>query len=113
MLGVALDFSEKTFGLVMTSLNGVFMLYESLSLNIKFLLLIFQCGHSRIPIYFESREDIIGLPFAKDLILLDPEYSVPIQSVLLFFKHTMVSVLDRTRLNKMLNLFFQRAGTWK
>lgn len=110
MLGGAFDFSQKTVGQVMTSLNDVFMLDESVSLNFKILLLIFQSGHSRIPIYSGCRENIIGLLFAKDLILLDPEDSVPIKTVLSFFNRTMFSVLDDTRLNKMLNLFCQGGG---
>lgn len=110
MVGGAFDFSQKTVGQVMTSLNNVFMLDASVSLNFKILLLIFQSGHSRIPIYSHSRENIIGLLFAKDLILLDPEDSVPIRTVLSFFKRTVFPVNKDIPLNKMLNIFCQGGG---
>lgn len=110
MLGGAFDFSQKAVFQVMTSLDDVFMLEASLSLNFEVLLLVFQSGHSRIPVYNKSRDNIIGLLFAKDLILLDPEDSVPIQTVLLFFNRTVLLVMFDTTLNKMLNIFRQGRG---
>lgn len=110
MLDGAFDFSQKTIGQVMTSLDNVFMLDAAVSLNFQILLLIFQSGHSRVPIYSESRENIIGILFAKDLILLDPEDGVPIRTVLSFFDRTVLLVQSETRLNKMLNIFCQGGG---
>eukprot|EP00737_Agarophyton_chilense_P000069 gb/GEZJ01000085.1/.p1 GENE.gb/GEZJ01000085.1/~~gb/GEZJ01000085.1/.p1 ORF type:complete len:870 (-),score=129.14 gb/GEZJ01000085.1/:6169-8643(-) len=110
MLGGAFDFSQKTVGQVMTLLNNVFMLEASLSLNFEVMLLVFQSGHSRIPVYDKSRENIIGVLFAKDLILLDPEDSVPIKTVLLFFGRTVLLVFYDTTLNTMLNIFRQGGG---
>ncbi|PXF44084.1 Metal transporter CNNM2 [Gracilariopsis chorda] len=110
MLGGAFDFSQKTVGQVMTTLDDVFMLEASLSLNFEVMLLIFQSGHSRIPVYDKSRDNIIGVLFTKDLILLDPEDSVPIKTVLLFFGRTVLLVFFDTTLNKMLNIFRQGGG---
>lgn len=110
MLGGAFDFSQKTVAQVMTALNNVFMLEASLSLNFKVLMLIFQSGHSRVPVYDKTRDNIIGVLFAKDLILLDPEDCVPIKTVLLFFNRTVLLVFDHTPLNEMLNIFKQGGG---
>lgn len=110
MLGGAFDFSQKTVGQVMTILDDVFMLEASLSLNFEVMLLIFQSGHSRIPVYDKTRDNIIGVLFTKDLILLDPEDSVPIKTVLLFFGRTVLLVFFDTTLNKMLNIFRQGGG---
>lgn len=110
MLGGAFDFSQKTVGQVMTSLDDVFMLEASLSLNFEVLLLIFQSGHSRVPVYERQRDNIIGVLFAKDLILLDPEDSVPIKTVLLFFNRAVLVLFFDTTLNKMLNIFRQGGG---
>lgn len=110
MLGGAFDFSQKTVAQVMTALDDVFMLEASLSLNFEVLLLIFQSGHSRIPVYDKVRENIIGVMFTKDLILLDPEDSVPIKTILLFFSRTVLLVFFDTPLNLMLNIFKQGRG---
>lgn len=110
MLGGAFDFSQKTVAQVMTSLDDVFMLEASLSLNFEVLLIIFQSGHSRVPVYDKKRDNIIGVLFAKDLILLDPEDCVPIKTVLLFFNRVVLLVYCDTTLNKMLNIFRQGGG---
>eukprot|EP00177_Eucheuma_denticulatum_P004850 GFKZ01008803.1.p1 GENE.GFKZ01008803.1~~GFKZ01008803.1.p1 ORF type:complete len:893 (-),score=105.16 GFKZ01008803.1:73-2694(-) len=110
MLGGAFDFSQKTVDQVMTALDDVFMLEASLSLNFAILLLIFQSGHSRVPVYDKTRDNIIGVLFAKDLILLDPEDCVPIKTVLLFFNRIVLLVFKDTPLNKMLNIFRQGGG---
>ena len=34
---------------------------------------IFKSGYSRIPVYEKSKNDIVGLILAKDLIFVDPE----------------------------------------
>lgn len=34
---------------------------------------IFKSGYSRIPIYGQDKNDIVGLILAKDLICIDPE----------------------------------------
>lgn len=110
MLGGAFDFSQKVVSQVMTKLHNVFMLEASLSLNFEVLLLIFQSGHSRVPVYDVARENIIGVLFAKDLILLDPEESVPVKTVLLFFNRAVLVVYDNTHLNEMLDIFKQGGG---
>lgn len=110
MLGGAFDFSQKTVFQVMTDLHNVFMLEASLSLNFEVLLLIFQSGHSRVPVYDKARDNIIGVLFAKDLILLDPEDSVPIKTVLLFFNRSVLVVYENTPLNEMLDIFKQGGG---
>ena len=49
---------------------------------------IFRSGCSRIPVYESSRDDIVGLLFAKDLIFIDPEDGVPIKIFLAVFGRT-------------------------
>ena len=106
----AFEFSQKTVRQVMTIVDDVFMLEASLSLNFEVLLLIFQSGHSRIPVYDKTKDTIIGLLFAKDLVLLDPEDCVSIKTILFFFNRTMLQVACDTPLNEMLNIFRQGGG---
>eukprot|EP00173_Palmaria_palmata_P004403 Plantae.Rhodophyta-Palmaria_palmata.ctg5911.p1 GENE.Plantae.Rhodophyta-Palmaria_palmata.ctg5911~~Plantae.Rhodophyta-Palmaria_palmata.ctg5911.p1 ORF type:complete len:481 (-),score=110.70 Plantae.Rhodophyta-Palmaria_palmata.ctg5911:206-1618(-) len=86
------------------------MLDADMLLNFDNLLLIFQSGHSRIPVYAGSRDNIFGVLFAKDLILLDPEDCVPIKYVLSFFNRTLLLVYATTPLDEMLNIFKRGGG---
>lgn len=110
ILGGAFDFSHKTVLQVMTPLNSVFMLDASKVLDFDTLLEIFQSGHSRIPVYDGVLTNIIGVLFAKDLILLDPEDCVPIRTVLLVFGRKLLAVMDSTPLDAMLNIFKTGGG---
>lgn len=110
IFGGAFEFGNKMVSQVMTHLDKVFMLDASLSLNFNVMLIVFQSGHSRIPVYEGDRSNIIGALFAKDLILLDPEDSVPIRTILHFFNRPVLCVSEHTPLFEMLNIFKQGRG---
>lgn len=110
LLDGAFQFSQKTVVSVMTEVKDVFMLDADMLLHFDNLLLIFQSGHSRIPVYAGSRDNIFGVLFAKDLILLDPEDCVPIKYVLSFFNRTLLLVYATTPLDEMLNIFKRGGG---
>ena len=42
---------------------------------------IFRSGYSRIPVYGENRDDIVGLMLTKDMIFIDPEVSFLLSSL--------------------------------
>jgi metal transporter CNNM len=42
---------------------------------------IFRSGYSRIPVYGNDRNDIVGLILTKDLIFVDPEVRNTVRSV--------------------------------
>lgn len=67
----ALSFSRKKVEDVMTPESEVFSLPATQKIDNKTLKLIFSAGHSRIPIYEEEKDDIIGLLYTKDLIILN------------------------------------------
>jgi len=110
IFGGAFEFGNKKVSQVMTHIDKVFMLDASLSLSFNVMLIIFQSGHSRIPVYENDRSNIIGVLFAKDLILLDPEDAVPLTSILHFFNRTVLLVYDDTPLFDMLGIFKQGGG---
>ena len=43
-----------------------------------------RAGFTRIPVYEDSRDNIVGILYAKDLILVDPDDGVEINAVLSF-----------------------------
>ena len=71
---------------VMTSLEKVFSLSADAQLDFDTVSKIFQSGFSRIPVFEpDSDNDIIGILYTKDLILLDPDDRMTVRRVLEFF----------------------------
>mgnify|MGYP005707487999 CR=1 FL=1 len=69
----ALEFKERRVLDVMTTLDRVFMLEASTRLNFHMLFEIYKSGFTRIPVYENDRQNIVGILFTKDLILVDPD----------------------------------------
>uniref|UniRef100_A0A7S2ZMJ9 CNNM transmembrane domain-containing protein n=1 Tax=Rhodosorus marinus TaxID=101924 RepID=A0A7S2ZMJ9_9RHOD len=105
ILNAALMFAQKNIEQIMTPLSKVFMLEVHEHLDSKNLLLVFQSGHSRIPVYERDRHNILGVLFAKDILLIDPEDNIPVSTVMNFFKRELKYSFNDTRLDKMLNEF--------
>lgn len=75
---------------------------------------------SRIPVYGESRDNILGLLYVKvrpnfdrsvltfslqDLAFIDPDDKTPLESVIKYYNHKIEVVDASTKLDKMLDLF--------
>jgi metal transporter CNNM len=110
LLGSALEFAQKKVEEIMTPLERVFMLDENSHLNFKTLTLIFQSGHSRIPVYSGTRDNIIGILFTKDLVLIDPDDDISLKTVLSFFHREIQFVFHETTLDVMLKEFKSGRG---
>lgn len=110
VLQSALKFSGKTVEAVMTELRDTLMLEVSTVLNFKCIQVIFLSGHSRIPVFEKNRQNIIGLVFTKDLIVVDPDDEVPIRAIVKAFDRQLLRVRSDTDLNKMLNAFKRGNG---
>jgi len=69
----------------------VFFIYSDIKLDFVALERIFKSGHSRVPVVNRATEieveEVIGLLFVKDLILLDPEDEIPVQNIVDTFCH--------------------------
>jgi metal transporter CNNM len=57
----------------MTPIEDVYMLEINTPLDHKMLREIYSKGYSRIPIYENSKNNIIGILMARDLILINPD----------------------------------------
>ena len=66
----ALTFSDKKAGEVMTPKDDCFLLSEGTMLTESVLRDIKERGHTRIPVYYKKRRNIVGVLFTKDLITL-------------------------------------------
>ena len=84
----ALDYRNKTVFELMISWDDVYMININEKLNYDLLLNIFKNGHSRVPVYKDLDEgyrEIVGILFAKDLILIDPDDEIPVSYLLNLF----------------------------
>ena len=64
----ALSYSDKKVEDIMTPRTEMFALKYDENLDKKTIAMIKNSGHSRIPVYKESRDEIIGILYVKDLI---------------------------------------------
>lgn len=101
----ALKIKKVTIGYVMTKLKDVFMLDLETVLNYNTVLLIIKKGFSRIPVYSKARKNIVGLLFVRDLALVNPHTEVTIKSLIIFYKHPIISVDEGHTLDIVFNHF--------
>jgi len=108
----ALNLDTKCVKDVMMPWDSVYKININTRLNFEILLEIFKKGYSRIPVFSENptEDDIIGIIFVKELILLDPEDEIPVSSIINTFEHQILKVATDYKLNVMLNDFCSGKG---
>lgn len=82
----ALEYSNKEVKDVMTPIEKVFMLEASTKLTFDAMLEIYKSGYTRIPVYdgTVSKDRVISVLYVKDLILVDPDDEIEVQTVVSF-----------------------------
>ena len=70
----------------MTPVDKVFMLEASTKLTFDAMLEIYKSGYTRIPVYdgTVSKDRVISVLYVKDLILVDPDDEIEVQTVVSF-----------------------------
>ncbi len=99
-----LHFSEAPVKSVMTHRTDVFSISDTLTLKEAYNPII-QSGYSRIPIYHESPENIVGVVLIRDLLLGEVEGKSDEQ--LHSFQHTPLYVPETRKVDDMLFQFQQ------
>lgn len=93
---------DKRVSDVMTMLDKVYMLEASVRLNFDRMLEIYRSGYTRVPIYEGHKQNIVGILYTKDLILVDPDDELEIQTVIsLHGKAHVQYILDITPLDEV------------
>mmetsp|Transcript_21103 Transcript_21103/g.47479 ORF Transcript_21103/g.47479 Transcript_21103/m.47479 type:complete len:521 (+) Transcript_21103:238-1800(+) len=81
----ALEFEDKKIKSIMTAMDKVFMLSRSDRLDLQTMTKIFRAGFSRVPVYDNNENDVMGLLMTKDLIFVDPEHCIPLDHFIHLF----------------------------
>jgi metal transporter CNNM len=105
IVGGVLELSRLTVGGIMTPIEKAFMLEINDRLNGDTMTMIWQTGHSRIPVYQHDRNNIVGLLFTKDLVLINPDDDIPLSTILTFYGREVLKVFPDTKLDEMLKTF--------
>ena len=98
----ALKFRDMTVSEIMTPSDQVFMLSINDNLNFKVLSDIFKKGYSRIPVYNQSRNDIVGIILSKDLLFIDARNETPIKNFIALFGYKPPVVWPDQKLGEVL-----------
>ncbi|RHZ83051.1 hypothetical protein Glove_99g133 [Diversispora epigaea] len=98
----ALDLQDKVVESAMTPINKAFMIPIDSIMDRITVREIYSTGHSRIPVYGESREKILGVLLSKSLIMYSPDENKPLSK---FRINTMPTVDAKTPLFDILNTF--------
>ncbi|KAF5188512.1 hypothetical protein FRX31_021900 [Thalictrum thalictroides] len=77
----ALELTAKTAGDAMTPISDTFVININAKLDRDLMKLILEKGHSRVPVYYERRTNIIGLVLVKNLLTIHPADEVPVKNV--------------------------------
>ena len=97
-----LVFSDKKVDSVMTPRVNTFMLKDDAVLDRNYLHEIQKAGHSRIPIYKETTDKIVGLLYVKDLIRIDPSERKIVKDIM---RKKVLYISDNSKLDRVLDSF--------
>ena len=86
----------------MTPKINTFFIRKNSLLTKKLLEQIHEKGHSRMPVYSNTRDKVVGILYSKDLITIDPEDQIPVKKMTR--KNVHIISKDK-KLDKVLNLF--------
>uniref|UniRef100_A0A914HM24 Metal transporter CNNM2 n=1 Tax=Globodera rostochiensis TaxID=31243 RepID=A0A914HM24_GLORO len=101
----AFEMGDKTVKDVMTKIDDVFMIPHDTVLNAKVVAEIVRSGYTRIPVFSDSRNNVVSLLFVKDLALLDPDDNFIARTVCEYYQHPVRRVPENTPLRTMLEEF--------
>lgn len=97
-----LIFSDKKVESVMTPRVNTFMLEKNTVLDRNTLHEIQRAGHSRIPVYCDTLDNVVGLLYAKELIKIEPSGRKVIKDIM---RTKVLFISEQSRLDRVLDSF--------
>ena len=83
----ALVYKEKTVRSVMTRLEDCYMLPLTTVLNFETVAEIREQGYSRIPVFEDTKTNIVHILYARDLMFIDPDDNMPLKMICEFYSN--------------------------
>mmetsp|Transcript_24166 Transcript_24166/g.37134 ORF Transcript_24166/g.37134 Transcript_24166/m.37134 type:complete len:217 (+) Transcript_24166:324-974(+) len=106
IIQAALDLQEKAAKDVMTRIEDVYMLDINTHLDHRILREIYSKGFSRIPIFDRTRDNIVGILMARDLILINPDRAlISLKQLSSILIRDVIGVEDTDKLEPLLGYF--------
>lgn len=100
-----LDLKNKKVAGIMKRLDKVYMIQENEKLTFENIAAIYNSGYSRIPVYRDSRENIVGWFHVKDMTLIHPDDEIRVEKLLGYFKHHIAYCYNTDNLAEIFDLF--------
>jgi metal transporter CNNM len=97
----ALSFSDKIVHDVMIPRSKMYFLNAKKKFTKTLIREIYKMGHSRVPVYGDNRDDVVGVLFVKDLIMQDWKE----KKIIDVMRSSVVYVRDDDNLDTVLNKF--------
>ncbi|KAL3173637.1 hypothetical protein MRX96_041458 [Rhipicephalus microplus] len=101
----ALELTKKTAADIMTRIEDVYMLPYDAVLDFETMSEIVKRGYTRIPVYEDTKQNIVSLLNTKDLTFVDPDDAIPLATVCSFYKHPLSFVFEDETLDSLLREF--------
>lgn len=92
----ALQITRKCVADIMTPRDAIFSLTSDEKLTFEVMSRIFKSGFSRIPVFSDNGTRVVGVLYAKDLMLVVPADEVPVITLISFFERDQVATVDAT-----------------
>jgi len=90
----------------MTPIEDVYMLDINTYLDHKMLREIYSRGYSRIPIFHNNKNNIVGILMARDLILINPDKAmITLKQMSSLVIREVIAVEDKDKLEPLLGYF--------
>jgi metal transporter CNNM len=105
LIKAGLEFSDKLVKNIMTPRVHTAFIGHDEVLDQKTVNEIQKSGHSRLPVRSETKDQVVGYLYAKDLISIDPDDNIPVQQLM---RDLVVYVSENAKLDEVLNLFRQK-----
>lgn len=102
LISRGLKFGDQIVEKHMNPMSKTFLIEKTAKLTPKLINLIHSKGHSRIPVYSQTKDRIVGILYAKDLITLDPEDDLPVTKIM---RKNIDYVRDINKLDTVLEKF--------